>query len=76
MNSYLMSTNEDGENHRLCRTCNPEHVENCSTCFGYGLRKGSNVPLTASSIQMIDVGDWVRCDECKGTPHGRDLNDR
>ncbi len=71
MNSYLMSKNEDGENHRLCSNCNPEHVENCTTCFGWGLRKGSNVPLTASSIINIEGDDWVACDECKGTPKGR-----
>lgn len=71
MNSYLMSKNEDGENHRLCRNCNPFHVENCTTCFGFGLRKGNNVPLTASSIQRIQDDDWVRCDECMGTPKGR-----
>lgn len=24
--------------HRICKNCNIEHVENCNTCFGYGLK--------------------------------------
>ena len=55
----------------ICKTCNPQHYENCRTCFGFGVKLGSrgqNVPISAGSIKSIT--EWQACPECKSTPSG------
>jgi ribosomal protein L40E len=69
--------------HKICVTCYPNHVENCHTCFGFGLRppkdadSSQGVPISASEAMKWFSGEhiygWWRCPECGGSPHNSHL---
>lgn len=58
---------------RVCTSCTPPHVENCSKCFGYGLAKG--IPISAGQIEwFVETGTPFQvCDECLGDPLNTDI---
>lgn len=50
----------------LCTACDPPHiVDNCPTCFCYGLHPGGT-PVSAS----LEPASWIPCPVCGGTPVG------
>ena len=58
--------NADGEPFRICTQCEPNHIENCRTCFGFGLALNQS-PLSAS----VDPDcPHIPCPECGSTPAG------
>lgn len=73
-----------GDYYRVCHECPTPHVENCGTCFGfgvywwYGKLRFTDGPMTPQlvplgGVQLDEVresGEWDRCQECGGTPHG------
>lgn len=56
-------------NFRVCVSCSVPHVENCNTCFGWGLSKG--YPITAGKLET--VAEFTPCPECGGTPTNEDI---
>ena len=58
----------------ICTSCFVPHVENCNTCFGFGLYLGKDgkteVPTNASSASKWKHQTYIRCKECGGTPFG------
>lgn len=57
--------------YRICKKCNIEHVENCHTCFGFGLKCSKNekyVPITASESIDWRGEHYLKCPECGGIP--------
>jgi hypothetical protein len=66
-------TNADGQPFRVCLTCDPPHVENCRTCFGWGVypHDGKHYPISGSAMDDPDVREIaVPCPECGGTIDG------
>mgnify|MGYP001558508477 CR=1 FL=1 len=62
----------NGSSHRICMTCQPPHVENCETCYGFGLtmRFYEKTPLPIRGAELDDPPAWRQCPECGGTPYG------
>lgn len=58
--------NANGEPFRVCTQCEPNHIENCRTCFGFGLALNQS-PLSAS---VDPDSPHIPCPECGGTPAG------
>ena len=64
--------------YKICRTCLVHHIENCGTCYGFGVYKDGRgvVPVSAHEAHTKDFGtrDPVACPECgstyKGLPDG------
>lgn len=65
--------------YRICTKCEIHHIENCGTCFGFGVMKqlesdeeGKTFirPIAAGRAIDGDAGDWMPCPECKSTPAG------
>ena len=56
---------------RICKSCHVEHVENCPNCYGFGLRKGTDSPISAhhSKYHAYQI-EWDECSVCHGTPFG------
>lgn len=50
--------------YHVCVECSPVHVDNCETCFGWGLKKGTNAPITAGALDVLQECD--PCPECGG----------
>jgi len=72
-----MTKNDMGQEHRICKECWIEHIENCTTCFGFGLKnpkdksKKPYSPITAAAAKdKHGIEDYVICPECHGTPFG------
>jgi hypothetical protein len=58
--------NSAGVPFRVCYACDLPHIENCKTCFGWGLFKGASgelVPLAAGDCDTFK-GKSVVCSEC------------
>jgi len=71
----MTTHNADGQEFRVCTECEPAHVENCRTCFGFGTYKGTEievVPIAAGEARKGLRKEWDRCPECGGTPQGRE----
>lgn len=68
-------TVRDGDEPRVCYKCQPPHVENCSTCAGWGLTSTGLVFIAASEIENYTRDGWhyVACPECGGTPYNTHL---
>ena len=68
--------NKDGSLFKICTECSPNHIENCTTCFGFGLKKHPNgnedVPITAGAAMRGSPPEWRQCPECLSTPDGID----
>lgn len=60
--------NADGIPFHICTQCDPNHIDNCRTCFGYGLSLNRD-PLSASVGGNTNI-NFIRCPECDGTPAG------
>lgn len=75
-------------NHTICRNCDPPHVDNCKTCFGYGMKR-TGVPMDADTANIIrtqydqdnaiyakaKIMQQLKCPECGGTIYGIDTGD-
>ena len=53
--------------YRICTKCEIHHVENCNTCFGFGLLKHSGGIISAHMAHSENP-DYIICPECGGTP--------
>ncbi len=67
--------NKRGEQFKICTKCSINHVENCTTCLGFGLYKSEQMV----SLAIISAGeaydkahnnDFIVCSECGGNPFG------
>jgi len=57
----------------VCRKCKIHHIDNCSTCFGFGCVKdcqGKLTAITAGEAKRKETRGWVACPECQSTPKG------
>lgn len=52
---------------RICRDCDPPHVDNCTKCFGYGFHKGGMIVRAGEAKELTDS---VTCSECFGNHTG------
>lgn len=64
--------------HHVCRDCDPPHVDNCRTCFGWGVHrvegKEGTYPISASGFDdPTVVAKAETCPECGGTLKGAPL---
>ena len=70
----LESKNADGTQFRICTKCIPNHIENCCSCFGFGLRKypkhDEEVPIIGAEVGTDKLPPWKQCPECLSTPDG------
>lgn len=60
---------------KICTTCEIHHIENCETCFGFGLKRiderDGPIPISASdAVNKNYSDDWIKCPECGATPLG------
>ena len=53
----------------LCTSCKMPHIEDCSTCFGFGVTNGG-APVAAGDAHRGDVPVWSICPECGSTAAG------
>ncbi len=63
--------NNLGQEHRVCKKCPIHHVENCTTCFGFGLKivKNRQIPIRcgeACEPKRLLNYQIVQCPECGG----------
>lgn len=59
--------------YRMCRTCDRPRVENCGTCFGFGVYPGETillVPIPAVEEDPAILAKAQTCPECGGTLQG------
>lgn len=59
--------------YRVCTQCPKHHIENCDTCFGFGVYQGANglVPVTAAEAHGPEgTPGATPCPECGSTPVG------
>ena len=69
MSPKILTPGWDGK--RICTKCPVPHAENCPECFGFGLHRGTDVPLAARySFPEHPTPEWDRCPTCGGTPNG------
>jgi hypothetical protein len=66
-----------GQEPRICNECTPSHAENCGTCFGWGLHDppvtdGCKIIAGHHLEEAAANGRWKRCQECGGSPVGRE----
>ena len=66
--------------YRVCRRCRIPHIENCGSCFGFGVYLsglGKLVPIAASEAHEGTYPlNWLPCPECGSTPAGAPANIR
>jgi hypothetical protein len=73
MNVYGRPVRADGTELRVCTTCEIDHIENCHTCFGFGVMRklhGGGIAITAGEAHDNKFPSWVKCPECGSTPKG------
>lgn len=64
------------DEYRICTKCEVSHVENCGTCFGFGVysileRPGEIFPIAAGEAQFgLTRGEQKPCPECGSTIKG------
>lgn len=51
---------------RICTTCPDSHVENCPSCFGWGIT-AEGAPIS-SHASYNGVAGWQKCPVCGGEP--------
>lgn len=61
--------------YNVCRKCKPNHIDNCETCFGFGVRINQNkeyIPISAGAAtrQDYELGIIRFCPECGSGPTG------
>lgn len=56
--------------HFICSECEPPHVSNCDTCFGWGLKSNGAI-IAAEDLNTIT--EWVICSECGGNSKNEHL---
>ncbi len=59
---------EDARELRLCTSCPVPHIENCGTCFGFGLSLEGQSPLSADRGCSEERFPFKSCPECGGIP--------
>jgi hypothetical protein len=62
-------------NFRVCTSCRIHHIENCGTCFGFGVKaiEGPDGPVPITAGEAHDgtyCKYWIPCPECGSTPKG------
>jgi len=65
------------DKYRVCKVCTPHHIENCGTCFGWGVRKDC---YDGTRLMPVTAGEAMRgvhyifrtrpCPECGSTIKG------
>ena len=50
--------------YHVCVECTPIHIDNCETCFGWGLKQGTTTPIIAAEVETLQECD--PCPECYG----------
>lgn len=66
----IPTKNRLGDQFRVCRDCDVHHVENCTTCFGFGMWS-TGAPVIADEIQKAKyASDKKPCPECGATWRG------
>ena len=71
-NGVKSKNNSAGVPFRVCYVCDIPHVENCKTCFGWGLVRGKDgvlIPLQAGDCDTFK-GKSVVCPECGSNRSG------
>lgn len=53
----------------ICTSCKIHHIENCGTCFGFGVTS-SGAPVSAGDAYDRHVSGWSPCPECGSMPMG------
>ncbi len=61
--------------HKTCTKCEIHHVENCDTCFGFGLRRSGGI-ISASEAHDKKYNSYKECPECKGIPKKYEHTDK
>ena len=61
--------------YRVCKKCDVHHYENCYSCFGYGVRLASELPISAIEAEMLRQIHGANlyskaCPECGSTYQG------
>ncbi len=65
----------DGDEPWICTKCDPAHAENCSECYGWGVKTDNDHAIAGDSVERFAAaGGWTRCPECGGTPFGREVS--
>lgn len=53
--------------YHVCEDCHPVHIDNCQSCFGWGIKRIGDIPIAAEEIKDINPDETVACPECGGT---------
>ena len=59
--------------YRVCTKCEIQHIENCETCFGFGVYAGTDENVPVSAGQALDknfLHPVLPCQECGSTIKG------
>lgn len=53
---------------RLCTSCHPTHIENCPTCYGFGVQADGG-PVSARNLEQ-PVANMFPCPTCRSDYRG------
>ena len=53
---------------RVCKKCPIEHIENCSTCAGFGLESDGTYIQACDAHDKTYQQNWQPCPECGSIP--------
>lgn len=75
MGETLPSKGHIMEEYRICRLCQIHHIENCRTCFGFGVydidHQDGPIPVSANDAHEGDfLYAVVKCPECGSDERG------
>ena len=57
-------------NLRICKKCPIEHIENCSTCAGFGIESNGTYIVACDAYDKTYSSNWKVCPECGSGPTG------
>lgn len=71
MNGALVwDWNQNAKQYDVCTECDVKHYMNCRTCFGFGVSRNTNTPISAGTANHMLAEDWMPCPECGSTVTG------
>ena len=62
--------NATSKQYDVCTECDVKHYTNCRTCFGFGVSRNTNTPISAGLANHMLAEDWIPCPECGSTVTG------